>query len=317
MSGKKIITVFGATGNQGGSVVETFLSDPKLKNDWSVRGITRDVTKDSSKKLAEKGVEVVSADLNDKASVVAALKNSYAVFAVTNYWEKLDMELEIQQGKNIADAAKETGVKLLIWSSLYNVTKHSNGVLAHVYHFDSKALVEDYIRELGIPATFFMPGFYMTNLPGAMFRPSPPDDAWTLGMPIPATSVIPMYLPSDTGKYIKAAVLNEDKVLGKHILGATAYMTGQEVVDGFKQAFPESGKTARFFDVPEDMFRGFLKGQGSPDFVVDEMHQNMRLMNEFGYYFGEPLDFTHGLVEDRLTTWEEYARSAAGFAEAK
>lgn len=60
MSGKKIITVFGATGNQGGSVVETFLNDPKLKNEWAVRGITRDISKDSSKKLAAKGVEVVS-----------------------------------------------------------------------------------------------------------------------------------------------------------------------------------------------------------------------------------------------------------------
>lgn len=60
MSGKKIITVFGATGNQGGAVVETFLNDPKLNNDWAVRGVTRDVSKDSSKKLAEKGVEVVS-----------------------------------------------------------------------------------------------------------------------------------------------------------------------------------------------------------------------------------------------------------------
>lgn len=60
MSGKKIITVFGATGNQGGAVVDTFLTDPKLKNDWVVRGITRDVNKDSSKKLASKGAEVVS-----------------------------------------------------------------------------------------------------------------------------------------------------------------------------------------------------------------------------------------------------------------
>jgi uncharacterized protein YbjT (DUF2867 family) len=60
MSGKKIITVFGATGNQGGGVVDTFLNDPKLKNEWTVRGVTRDVNKDSSKKLAAKGVEVVS-----------------------------------------------------------------------------------------------------------------------------------------------------------------------------------------------------------------------------------------------------------------
>jgi len=60
MSGKKIFTVFGATGNQGGSIVDIFLNDAKLNKEWSVRGITRDVTKDSAKKLASRGVEVVS-----------------------------------------------------------------------------------------------------------------------------------------------------------------------------------------------------------------------------------------------------------------
>jgi hypothetical protein len=212
---------------------------------------------------------------------------------------------------------QETNIKLLIWSSLYNVTKLTNGVLSHVYHFDSKARVEEYIRELGIPATFFMPGFYMTNLPGGMFRPSPPDNAWTLGLPIPPTSIFPMYYTGDTGKYIKAAVLNESEVLGKRILAATAYMTGQEIVDGFARVYPASGKTARYYEVPEEQFRGYLKGQGSPDFVINEMHQNMRLMNEFGYYGGESLDWTHGLVEDHLTTWEEYAKTAPGFAGAE
>lgn len=60
MSGKKIITVFGATGSQGGGVVSTFLSDPKLNQTWAVRGVTRDVSKDSAKRLAERGVEVVA-----------------------------------------------------------------------------------------------------------------------------------------------------------------------------------------------------------------------------------------------------------------
>jgi uncharacterized protein YbjT (DUF2867 family) len=60
MASKKIITVFGATGAQGGSVVDTFLHDPKLKPDWAVRAVTRDITKDSSKKLQSKGAEVVS-----------------------------------------------------------------------------------------------------------------------------------------------------------------------------------------------------------------------------------------------------------------
>lgn len=50
---------------------------------------------------------------------------THAVFTVTNYWDKMDMQLEIQQGKNLADAAKENGVQHFIWSSLLNVTKRT------------------------------------------------------------------------------------------------------------------------------------------------------------------------------------------------
>lgn len=59
MAGKKIITVFGATGQQGGSVVDIFLNDEKLKNEWSVRAVTRDISKESAKRLAAKGAETV------------------------------------------------------------------------------------------------------------------------------------------------------------------------------------------------------------------------------------------------------------------
>jgi hypothetical protein len=37
-------------------------------------------------------------------------------------WEKADYEIDVAQGKNLADASKEAGVQHLIWSSLPNVT---------------------------------------------------------------------------------------------------------------------------------------------------------------------------------------------------
>lgn len=43
--------------------------------------------------------------MNSKESLEQALKGAYAVFAVTNYWEKMDEELEIRQGKLVADVA--------------------------------------------------------------------------------------------------------------------------------------------------------------------------------------------------------------------
>ncbi|KAK6214730.1 NmrA-like family protein [Colletotrichum tabaci] len=313
---KNIITVFGATGAQGGSVVSIFLNDPKLSKDWQVRGVTRDVSKDSSKALAAKGVEVIAADLSDSSSLAAAVNGATAVFAVTNYWDKLDKELETQQGKNIANAALEAGVKHFIFSSLLDINKLSNGVLPDVYHFDSKAAVEEYIRTTSLPSTFFLPGFYMSNLPGGMLRQTPPDNAWALTLPIPASSPIPLFdAAADTGKFVKGIVLNREKVLGKRVLAATAYTTAGEAVEIFKKVYPEAGKTARYNEASHDDFRGALKGQGMPDFVAEEMLQNMRLLNEFGYYGGEKLDESHAIVEDKLTTWEEHVRESKAFAE--
>ncbi|KAK4196428.1 NmrA-like family-domain-containing protein [Triangularia verruculosa] len=318
MSNKNIITVFGATGVQGGSVADIFLHDPKLTSNWTVRAVTRDITKESAKQLQQKGADVIAADLNDKSTLIKAMEGATAVFAVTNYWEKCDMKLEIQQGKNLVDAAQESGVHHFIWSSLLNITKLTNGKLPNVYHFDSKALVEDYAREVALPATFFLAGCYMSNMPGGSFRRDPQaDNAWTFSLPVSADAVLPVFdAAADTGKFIKAAVLNRDKVLGKRLLGATAYLTNTQIVEGFKKVFPEAGKTASYKQLPDDQFLEYwTKYQGVPDYVAQEVLENMHLFENYGYYGGESLDQTHALLEDKLTTWEEHAATTSKWGE--
>ena len=56
----KLITVFGATGNQGGSVIRAILADPKLKSEFKIRGVTRDPSKRAAEELKKLGVEVVN-----------------------------------------------------------------------------------------------------------------------------------------------------------------------------------------------------------------------------------------------------------------
>jgi uncharacterized protein YbjT (DUF2867 family) len=56
----KLITVFGATGNQGGSVIKHILADAQLSSEFKIRAITRDVNKPAAKALAEKGVELAT-----------------------------------------------------------------------------------------------------------------------------------------------------------------------------------------------------------------------------------------------------------------
>jgi len=56
----KILTVFGATGVQGSSVVRAVLADSTLSKEFKIRAVTRDATKASAQELSKKGVEVVT-----------------------------------------------------------------------------------------------------------------------------------------------------------------------------------------------------------------------------------------------------------------
>ena len=54
-----LLTVFGATGAQGGSLIAYMLAHPSLSKSYRLRGVTRDVAKPASVALREKGVEMV------------------------------------------------------------------------------------------------------------------------------------------------------------------------------------------------------------------------------------------------------------------
>lgn len=160
MSSRKLLTIFGATGNQGGSVIDAVLERPELQEKYSLRGITRDPASGKSKALADKGVEMVRGELDDVESLKTAVKGSHGVFGVTDFWSILDKEREIQQGKNLFEASKAEGVKHFVFSSLNSAEKMSGGKYKNVDHFDSKAIAGEYIEaNKGYMITsHFMPG---------------------------------------------------------------------------------------------------------------------------------------------------------------
>ena len=116
MSGKKIIAVLGATGSQGGGLVRAILNDPN--GEFTARAITRDVNSDSAKELARLGAEVVAADVDDRESMRRAFEGAYGAFCVTFYWAHFSVEREMAEARMMAELAKETGLKHVIWSTL-------------------------------------------------------------------------------------------------------------------------------------------------------------------------------------------------------
>lgn len=213
---------------------------------------------------------------------------------------------------------KELGVQHLIFSTLYSVTEITGGAFPHVYHFDSKANIEDYIRSTGIPASFFMPGFYMSNLE-KMFAPAPEEPhPYTMALPMPPTTPIPWFdAADDTGKFVKAMALRRDQILGKNIHAATAYSSPQEVVDTFKNVKPVAGKGARFVRPDESTYKGYLAKAGMPGFVQDELYENMAFMNDYGYYGKKSLDDSLALLDEKPTTLAEFFQRSKAFKDLK
>ncbi|KIM96878.1 hypothetical protein OIDMADRAFT_182985 [Oidiodendron maius Zn] len=311
-SDKKVITVFGATGNQGGSVITALLSNSEIASTHTIRGVTRDPSKPSAQKLKSKGVEPIKADLDDLSSLVSALAGSYSVFAVTNYWGTMSKSTEIIQGKNIVDACISTGVKHLVWSSLPGATALTNGLLKNIEHFDSKAEVSAYAEskkaKAGMWVTHLMPGFYMQSLKSAIQK-DPKTGISTMFSPwIEATTNIPLLdIVSDTGKFVAGALVLGSASDGKFVQGVSQWSTPGEVVRAISAV---TGEKTVFQEMPVDAWEEFLQ---LPPHARTELGENMVLIRDFSYYGkgsqskqSESDAFVHAVKGQKLTTLAEF-----------
>ncbi|KAJ7732073.1 hypothetical protein DFH07DRAFT_968556 [Mycena maculata] len=160
----RIVSVFGATGLQGSSVLEVLLKD----STFTPRAITRNPESEAALKLKERGVEVVQGDSGDKASLVRALHGSEAVFAVTvpvmsgALFEDAGPS-ELTQGKNMVDASKEAGVKFFVFSTLPGVNKLAGGKYTKVHPFDDKEEIEQYLKASGLANASIMTAAFLEN----------------------------------------------------------------------------------------------------------------------------------------------------------
>jgi hypothetical protein len=170
----------------------------------------------------------------------------------------------------------------------------SKGKLSKVAHFDSKAEVEEYIRELEVPATFFLPGFYMSNIPDASLNNA--QGTYNMALPIPTDSPIPLFdATRDTGKFVKGILLNRGKLLGTRVYGATDYYTPERIIKDFQEVKPENGSGGKAVQIKESLFKQILGSMGMPEAIQEEMLENMLLMAEFGYYGGANLNESHSV----------------------
>ena len=140
--------------------------------------------------------------MSSPEAAAPAVNGAHTVFLVTNFWETMSAETEISQGKAVTDASKAAGVQHLIFSSLINTNEASKGRLPNISHFDGKANIEQYIRKSGVPATFVLPGLFMSGLLSAIRKGE--DGSYTYALPVSGeTAQVPLFdAAADMGMYL-------------------------------------------------------------------------------------------------------------------
>ena len=258
---KKIINVFGATGAQGGGLARAILND--TSSEFAVRAVTRDSGSDKAKALAAMGAELVTADLDDPASVLQAMEGAYGAFCVTFFWAHFSAEKEMAEAKSMADAAKAAGLKQVIWSTLEDtrilVPLDDNRMPTlqgkyKVPHFDGKGASDHYFTDAGVPTTFLLASFYWENL--IYFGSGPKrgeDGKWAITFPM-GDKKLSGIAAEDIGKCAYGIFKKGPSMAGKRVGIAGGEPTCAQMASALSKAL---GVDVRYNEVTPDQYRSF------------------------------------------------------------
>ncbi len=156
----RIVVISGATGQQGGAVARALAG-----KGFTIRALTRNPESDAAKAVArDTGAQLVKAELDDEASIRAALTGAWGAFAVQNTWTA-GVEGEEAQGHRFAKIAREAGIQHFVYTSVASADRQTG-----IPHFDNKARVEGTVRGLDFPSyAIIRPVFFMSNLVSPWF----------------------------------------------------------------------------------------------------------------------------------------------------
>jgi uncharacterized protein YbjT (DUF2867 family) len=258
---KKIIAVVGATGAQGGGLVRAILNDKT--GSFTARAITRNVNSEKAKALADAGAEVVAADLDDVKSLKKAFEGAHGAYCVTNFWEHFKPEKELSQARNMAQAAKDAGVKHVIWSTLEDtresipLSDDRMPTLMGKYkvpHFDGKGEANAIFKEVGVPTTFLVTSFYWENFIHFGMGPKKgADGKLAITLPMGGRKLAGI-ASEDIGKTAYAIFEDGDELIGKTIGIAGGHLTGEQMAKSLSKAL---GQTVNYNAVTPAAFRAF------------------------------------------------------------
>jgi uncharacterized protein YbjT (DUF2867 family) len=290
-SGRPIL-VAGATGRQGGSVVRYL-----LERQLTVRALVRDPQSDRAKALAGQGIEIAQGDMDDLASPKKAMAGIRGVYSVQDYFTA-GAAREVQEGKNMADAALGAGVDHFVFSSVGGAERESG-----IAHFETKWEIENHIRKLGLPATVIRPAGFMENffIPQLEKQLEKQLVKGRLFNPVRADRRLQTIASDDIGKFISLAFAQPDRFIGLQLEIAGSELNSSETADVFSRVL---GQRVKAHHLPLPVVR-LSMGK--------EWYQMFTWLNQSGFHADIPV-LRRDYPDVPLTSLEEWLRRE-GWAE--
>lgn len=258
---KKLITVFGATGAQGGGLTRAILAD--TSGNFAVRAVTRKPDSDAAKTLAGAGAEVVAADLDDAASVAHAMQGAHGAFCITNFWEHFSPDKELAQAETLAQAAADAKLQHVIWSTLEDTRKTvpvGSGAMPvlmgkyNVPHFDAKGEANHFFLDRNLPVTLLHTSFYWDNFIHFGMGPTAgPDGNLAITLPM-GEAKLPGIAVEDIGRAAFGIFKAGTAALHQAVGIAGEHLSGAEMAAGFSRLL---GKPVAYNAVTPEAYRGF------------------------------------------------------------
>jgi uncharacterized protein YbjT (DUF2867 family) len=259
-----------------------------LSKGWRLRALTRNCNSHSAEGLAGQGVELAPGDLDDPASIERAMNGIYGVYSVQDFWTA-GARREVQQGKNVADAAKKARVEHFVYSSVGGAERN-----AGIDHWETKWEIEKHIRKLGLPATIlrpvaFMENYYIEQVEIGILKGKLID-------PIRADKPYQTIATEDIGAFAALAFERAKEFMGLELEIASSELTNPETAETFSRVL---GKPVKFQQLPMPLVRVVLG---------KELYQMFRWFNQEGFR-ADIKELRRCYPELHLQTLEEWLRN--------
>ena len=234
------ILVLGGTGRQGGATAREL-----LRRGRSVHALVRNPQAPAARALADAGAVLVPGDLDDAASLDAAMAGAHGVFSVQTFLSPGGVVTEERQGRAVADAAARAGVAHLVYSSVGGAERSSG-----IPHFDSKWNVERHIATLGLPATVLRPVMFHECFHD--ISPRVVDDGLVLGLWQRTDVPVQLIATSDIGLFAADAFEDPAGWIGRQVEIAGDELTGPQMAEVFERV---TGVPTRYQQLPIEPLR--------------------------------------------------------------